>query len=386
MSQQIHANSIDYMLMEYRSKKDLSEIIGSQTDVKSLLDSLPYIAALLDSERKIIYANEVFTHFLNVDSIYQILELLPGEALECKNHKLNGKQCGTSKACSYCGMRLAIEESKHHKGKVTRECLITRNDNGREIAIDYEVTASTLLLNGDFFTMLTLVDISHEKRRRVLERIFFHDILNKAGSLNGLVDLMKNFDDYDQVNEHLKVIDTISHGIIEEIEAQRLLAEAETGELVVNDIYLNVYDIIKDAVTQISQHKVANGKLIGIDFTDKQLKIFSDDILLKRVLINMLKNALEASSKGETVLISCKKNGSMVLFNVHNKSFIPENVQAQMFQRSFSTKAKNRGLGTYSMKLIGEQYLVGKVFFESSMENGTQFYLALPVSKSNFEI
>ena len=385
MSLQTHSSSIDYMLMEYRSKKELSKVISSQTDIKSLLDSLPYIAALLDSERKIVYANEIFTQFLNVDSIYQILDLLPGEALECKNHMQTEKHCGTTKACTFCGMRLAIEESKRHKGKVTNECIITRTENGREIAVDYQVTASTLLLNGDFYTMLTLVDISHEKRRRVLERIFFHDILNKAGSLNGLVDIMKNFTDSDLVDEHIKVIDTISHGIVEEIEAQRLLTDAETGDLIANDINLNVYNIIKDAVTQISQHNVAKDKLIGIDVADHELKIISDDILLKRVLINMLKNALEASTPEQTVVVSCKKNGNMVLFNVHNESFITEEIQLQIFQRSFSTKGKNRGLGTYSMKLIGEQYLKGRVFFESSPEKGTQFYLALPISKSNLE-
>lgn len=385
MSKQLHSNSVDYMFMEHRSRKDLSTIIGSQTDIKSLLDSLPYIAALLDSERKIVYANEVFTQILQVDSVYQILELLPGEALECRNHAQSRKNCGTVKACAYCGMRLAIDESKHHKGKVTRECLITRYENGREIAVDYQVTASALLLSGDFYTMLTLVDISHEKRRRVLERIFFHDILNKAGSLSGLVDLMKEFDDYDQLNEHLKVVDVIGHGIVEEIEAQRLLMDAETGELIVSHSYLNVAKIIKDAVAQISQHSVAKGKLINVEEPCFELKIFTDEVLLKRVLINMLKNALEASKNGETIHVGSKKSGNMVLINVQNILPIPEAIQLQIFQRSFSTKGKNRGLGTYSMKLIGEQYLKGRVFFESSLEKGTQFYLALPVSKSNFD-
>jgi sensor histidine kinase regulating citrate/malate metabolism len=48
-----------------------------------------------------------------------------------------------------------------------------------------------------------------------------------------------------------------------------------------------------------------------------------------------------------------------------------------MFKRSFTTKGIGRGLGTYSMKLLGEKYLKGKVGFESSKQNGTTFYIEI---------
>jgi sensor histidine kinase regulating citrate/malate metabolism len=50
-----------------------------------------------------------------------------------------------------------------------------------------------------------------------------------------------------------------------------------------------------------------------------------------------------------------------------------------MFQRSFSTKGSDRGLGTYSMKLLGERYLHGEVEFTTSQEEGTTFRLILPL-------
>jgi sensor histidine kinase regulating citrate/malate metabolism len=49
----------------------------------------------------------------------------------------------------------------------------------------------------------------------------------------------------------------------------------------------------------------------------------------------------------------------------------------QVFMRSFSTKGVQRGLGTYSMKILGEQYLGGKVDFETNPKNGTTFYIDL---------
>ena len=51
----------------------------------------------------------------------------------------------------------------------------------------------------------------------------------------------------------------------------------------------------------------------------------------------------------------------------------------RIFQRYYSTKGEpGRGLGTYSMKLFGEQYLGGEVRFDTSESEGTVFSLRLP--------
>ena len=88
----------------------------------------------------------------------------------------------------------------------------------------------------------------------------------------------------------------------------------------------------------------------------------------------MLKNALEATLTDGKITIGCNSNKEHV-FWVHNPTFIPEKNQLQIFQRSFSTKGGNRGLGTYSMKLLGENYLKGQVGFVSNENTGTKFYI-----------
>jgi signal transduction histidine kinase len=92
----------------------------------------------------------------------------------------------------------------------------------------------------------------------------------------------------------------------------------------------------------------------------------------------MVKNALEASHAGQTVTIGCRNLVDAVEFSVHNPNVMPRSVQLQIFQRSFSTKGAGRGLGTYSMKLLSEQYLHGQVAFTSSAEEGTTFYARYP--------
>jgi signal transduction histidine kinase len=58
---------------------------------------------------------------------------------------------------------------------------------------------------------------------------------------------------------------------------------------------------------------------------------------------------------------------------------MPKEVQMQIFQRSFSTKGKGRGIGTYSIKLLTETYLGGKVSFRSEERHGTTFRIDLPL-------
>jgi len=56
-----------------------------------------------------------------------------------------------------------------------------------------------------------------------------------------------------------------------------------------------------------------------------------------------------------------------------------EDVQLQLFQRSFSTKSgTGRGVGSYSVKLLTEKYLRGTVTFSSSEAQGTTFTVRLP--------
>lgn len=89
----------------------------------------------------------------------------------------------------------------------------------------------------------------------------------------------------------------------------------------------------------------------------------------------MIKNALEASLPASTVTISSKRDKEIVRFSVHNGTYMPRDVQLQLFQRSFSTKGIGRGLGTYSMKLLGEKYLKGKL--GSKVQNKMELHFLL---------
>lgn len=126
-----------------------------------------------------------------------------------------------------------------------------------------------------------------------------------------------------------------------------------------------------------------NAKNIHIRLSKKDLKLHTDPVLLSRVLMNMVKNALEAPNTIPVVTLGCTAKTNHIDFYVHNNAYIGEDTAKTIFQPMCSTKGNNRGLGTYSIRLIGENYLNGKVRFESLPETGTTFTIQLPINSVN---
>jgi signal transduction histidine kinase len=135
--------------------------------------------------------------------------------------------------------------------------------------------------------------------------------------------------------------------------------------------------VLKDVIELYEGQEVARKRTLKIDDEAIKVSFISDATLLRRILGNMVKNALEASPEGYTVTMGVDKSATGFNFWVHNATVISASYRQRIFQRDFSTKGSGRGLGTYSMKLLG-RFLSGDVSFESSVQGGTRFTLGLP--------
>lgn len=369
-------------------EKNWDSLINDFNDVKSLgyiqelVNALPYVVTVLNEYRQIIFTNEKLLQFLGISSIEDILGSRPGEAIHCTHSNKEIGGCGTSVHCRFCGAVNSIIKSQKQKTKVIEECRITSKVGDELISYDFEVSATPFEWLGREYIIFTILDISNEKRRRALERIFFHDVVNKTGGLSGFLEIIKSVDDKDRIREITNMMEEITRDLNEEISAQRQLLEAESNELETKEYDTDSFQIIQSVITQIRYNPVANGKDVVIHPESSIVDFKTDPILLKRVLTNMLKNGLEDSLEGQKVTIGANQVENRIVFWIHNERVIPKEIQLQIFQRSFSTKGGGRGLGTYSMKLIGEKYLRGKVTFKSNPEEGTVFTINLPLSFS----
>ncbi len=338
-----------------------------------VFNAIPDFLMVLNWERQIIFANHSLLAFLGQD-IERVSGLRPGEALNCVHAFESDCGCGTTQFCRNCGAVNAILACQRGQTD-TQECRILTRVPGE--ALDLRVWASPLQVNGDRFTVFAVADISHEKRRRALERIFFHDVMNTATGLHGFASLLHKASP-EELDELKDIITRLTERLIDEISIQREIMAAENDELIVHPQPVVIEGLLQEIVDQYSQHPVGRSRSMYIDDRVPDLTLFTDRTLLRRVLGNMVKNALEACLPGETVTLGCEQRGEQVEMWVRNPSPMPLDVQLQVFQRSFSTKGPGRGLGTYSMKLLGERYLKGRVTF-SSGENGTVFKIRCPL-------
>jgi signal transduction histidine kinase len=314
---------------------------------------------------------------LGIASIESILGKRPGEVVSCIHSTDEPSGCGTSAACAYCGAVNAIIESQNTGKKSTREALITTIVEGKYKSLDLNVISSPITFNGDLFYVLFLQDISDIKRRAALERIFFHDLLNSVGGLSGLLSILKEGTDPEEARELINLSEETVSNIIEEILLQKQLREAENGELKVNIELNNSIELLDLAIGKIGFYEAGKNRRILRDKGSLNIDFETDKTLFQRVVINLLKNALEATQLKATISAGITDNGDKIAFWVKNDQEMPEDVQMQMFQRSFSTKGNGRGIGTYSIRLLTENYLKGKVSFISNETDGTVFNIEL---------
>lgn len=358
----------------------LSDFINQDELADALLQAIPGYVMLINQQRQIVAVNKAMLCATGVSNSAELVGRRPGEALNCTYSCDTPGGCGTSEHCSVCGAVLAILESQQTAGQINRECHMTFKESELGVT-DLKATATPIVIKGESFIIFAFQDISNEKRRDVLERTFFHDVLNTAGGIHGLANLLA-----EQVNisshvedEYKNWLVEMSGNLVEEIQHQRKLLMAERGEYQPQLSQERLLDILEDVIKLYKNHdRVPGRELTLVEAPDCSL--LTDRPVLRRIIGNMVINALEATPMGGMVTISSTKSTSNIFINVHNAGVMSQDIQLQLFMRSFSTKSNlGRGIGTYSMKLFGERYLKGKVYFRSNQEEGTIFTLSLPL-------
>jgi signal transduction histidine kinase len=351
-----------------------NEHLASDPVINVMLAALPHPVFIVNSKRQIVHYHIPEKSPITVNGFRTIPGMRPGEVLDCVNHETGDDGCGTAVNCRYCNMVNTLIECIETGIKRESEVQIRAHDATGDRYYNFKVTAAPLPYKENIYYMVSLLDNSSEKRREILESVFFHDILNTAtgilGHLEYAIDFPGQTED-DSLDQSHKILEFM----IQQIKDQRDLLRAENRQLKPLFSACSSKEILQAAIGQVSFMETASGKEIKVNTGSTDFRFQTDSTILIRILVNMLKNALEASKAGELIEIGCHETVDLVSFHVFNRTFIPEPVQAKLFNKSFSTKGSKRGIGTYSMKLFTEQVLGGKLTFESLPEIGTTFII-----------
>lgn len=119
---------------------------------------------------------------------------------------------------------------------------------------------------------------------------------------------------------------------------------------------------------------------ISIDISPQFPEIEADKELLRRALVNLIDNGVEAMKfEGNIILKAEIKENDVLIYVIDEGTGIPENIKTNIFQPYVSTKGRGSGMGLSIVDRIIKDHR-GKITFEENSPKGTKFIISIPVS------
>ena len=220
--------------------------------------------------------------------------------------------------------------------------------------------------------------------REDVESILHHDLRSPLNTIIGFSQLIMDDDNLTEtVLTNLKMIEESGYKMLDMLNHSLTLFKMEQGryqpQLSPVDLLQMVNKIAVETkrLTQL-QHLSLEVLINGHVPEAKEIFLIrGEKLLCYSMLANLMKNALEASPKGERVVVTLDDKDQAII-RIHNKGVVPEHIQDKFFEK-FVTSGKRAGigLGTYSAKLMAEiQH--GSISMASSEQEGTTITIHLP--------
>lgn len=177
-----------------------------------------------------------------------------------------------------------------------------------------------------------------------------------------------------EVQERLKKI-TIQGKIAANITAE-LLKFARPGAI--NPIETDLKDLVQAAVEQADVYRKPSVD-IQTELGSEPIVATVDPLRIQEVVVNLLKNAYEATPTGMVRVRTEERNGIIAISIADTGSGIPRDVQSRLFEAFFTTKKKGEGTGLGLA--ISKNFVVshgGDILLSSELGKGSTFTVLLP--------
>lgn len=221
------------------------------------------------------------------------------------------------------------------------------------------VVATTILFRRQT-THLQLLEATQELRSDV-ERIVQHDLRAPlTNMLSGINYLLNVAQDADQ-KEILEQIQTSGWRMMYMINRSLDIYKMESGTYEFVPEAVNILVVMREVAMELND--LALSRMVSVRLThegdsfDEYARhiIPAEQLLCHTLLVNLLKNALEASPRNGEVVVDARLGHEEHLLSVFNIGTIPEDIRATFFDKYVTHgKRSGTGLGTYSAKLITE--------------------------------
>lgn len=263
--------------------------------------------------------------------------------------------------------------------------------------IEYQLTLATteIVTAGELDRLISLQDIQSEldvtqaQAWQDLVRVLTHEIMNSITPVTSLAktatELVEDVRDKNERDEPIasdlddlhSAIETVarrSDSLVQFVDSYRQLtrlAPAEKKRIAVTELF--------DAVSRLSAAEWPDGKVVfSITVTPPGLDVYADRDLVEPVLLNLLRNAVQATANvaQPNIQIGGRMNrrGNVVLEVSDNGPGVPIDMASKIFVPFFTTKKEGSGVGL----ALARQIMIahsGFVTLGKSESGGARFSL-----------
>ncbi len=347
--------------------------------IHSIVEAVHSIVLIMNLKREIVYANSYAAQAFDNVNLMDLIGKRPGDVFNCIHSKEDGRGCGFSLSCPSCTALKLFIRALETSSEITDAAELLIEKGEQRVFRNLEIKVTPFDVESERLFIISVIDNTNKNLLNDLENTFFHDVVNKVSALRGYMKLIQQ--ENQMLNqEEYTFLEVVLNDLMDIIYMQRKLVDLNGGKNV-----LHVEKISAQAIFKYLEHFFSlvddkyKGRLIkSSNFED--ILFSTDEVLIKRVLINIVKNALEESIKGEKVEFGVKRlNTDFFEIHVHNRKQIPNEILEKLFDEIVSTKSGSyHGWGTKSMKLIGETYLKGTIDIHTNEDFGTSVSIRLP--------
>ncbi|MCO5937013.1 ATP-binding protein [Mucilaginibacter sp. RB4R14] len=228
-----------------------------------------------------------------------------------------------------------------------------------------------------------LAQSERETAWREMAKQVAHEIKNPLTPLKlGLQLLDKSWKDKDPKFD--QKFERFSKSFVEQIESLSSIASEFSAFAKMPDTRIERMDIFEVFGKAVTIFKQMDNVTINMDPPTAPFFIGADRDQILRCFNNLLKNAIEATPADRACIIDIHylvTNKNILLTIKDNGNGIPEGMREKIFEPNFTTKSSGTGLGLAFVKNSIEN-ASGKVWFETTIDVGTTFYLSFPLDSS----
>lgn len=202
-----------------------------------------------------------------------------------------------------------------------------------------------------------------------------HEIRNPMTALKGFIQLLEGSVKEDHTM-YFNVITTELSRIDSIINEFLILAKPQAVKFVEKDIS----QIMKETVDLLSAQAVLHNVQFRTYYEQNLPRVFCESNQMKKVFINIIKNAIEVMPKGGYITVSIQKESEQrVHISIGDEGTgIPAHKIKKLGEPFYTTKERGTGLGLMVTYKIIEEHK-GTIEVESKLGEGTVFHIYLPI-------